>query len=64
MDGLVGGWVSGSKREITNNLIKLGLIEIIRFYLKIYDLWTHSPLLDRCMGGWLGGSVGRLTSNH
>ena len=30
------------------------------------DLWFVDTLapLDRCMGGWLGWSVGRFTSNH
>ena len=50
------GWVSGS-----NNVksLKLDLSKIIQFCLKIYDLWIHSPPLDRCMGGWLGGCMGQ-----
>ena len=44
--------------EITKNLIKLDLIEIIRFCLKIYDLWTHSHLwIDLWVGGWVDGWV-------
>ena len=41
----VGGWVGLQVEscEIGKNLIKLDLIEIIQFCLKIYDLWTHSP---------------------
>ena len=31
------------------NLIKLELIDIIQFCLKINDLWRHPP-----MGGWVG----------
>ena len=40
----VSGWVSESvgpflgSGQITNNLIKLGLIEIIQLCVKIYDL--------------------------
>ena len=56
-DGFVGLWVESC--EITKNLIKLDLIEIIQFCLKIYDLWTHSPP----MGGCMGRSVGRFMSN-
>ena len=41
--------------QITKNLINLGLIEIIQFCLKIYDLWRHPHL-------WVGGSKGG--SNH
>ena len=52
----MGRWVSGLKREINKNLIKLDLIEIIPFCLKIYDLWAHSHLW---IGGWLGGWVGQ-----
>ena len=36
MGGCVGGWVGSG--QITNNWINLDLIEIIWFYLKIYDL--------------------------
>ena len=44
MGGCVGGWVGGSVGQwmalgqCTKNLINLDLIEIIQFYLKIYDL--------------------------
>ena len=57
----VGGWVGLWVKlcEITKNLIKLDLIEIIQFCLKIYDLWTHSPPL----GGCIGGSVSGFMSN-
>ena len=41
--------------QITKNLIKLDLIEIIHFCLKIYDLCTHSPPLGGCMGGSVCG---------
>ena len=36
MGGSVGQWVGSG--QITKNLINLDLIEIIQFYLKIYDL--------------------------
>ena len=50
------GWVSGSKDvKIIKILIKLDVIEIIRFCLKIYDLWTHSHLwMGVYVGGWVG----------
>ena len=57
----MGQWVGS--RQIIKNRVNRHLIEIIEFCLKIYDLWTLPPL-DRCMGGWMGGSVGRFTSNH
>ena len=47
------GWVNGSNREITKNLIKLDLSEIIQFCVKIYHFLTHSPPLSKCMG-WVG----------
>ena len=40
MGGCVGGWVGqwvGSD-QMTKNLINLDVIEVIQFYLKIYDL--------------------------
>ena len=49
------------------NLIKVELINIIRFCLKIYDLWRHSHLwVDESVNGrahvwvvgWVGGSMG------
>ena len=52
MGGCMGEWVGewvGSGQM--TNLIKLKLIDIIRFCLKIYDLW---------MGGLMGG----LMLNH
>ena len=51
------GWVSGSKDVKSKFLIKLDLIEIIRFCLKIYDLWTALPPLDGWVDGWVSGSV-------
>ena len=60
MGGWLGGWVGQwvGSHQIIKNRVNRHLIEIIEFCLKIYDLWTHSPHLDRCMGGWLGGWVG------
>ena len=57
--GWVDGWVSGSKHvEIIKILIKLDLIEIILFCLKIYDLWTHYHLwIGVWVGGWVDGWV-------
>ena len=43
----VGEWVGSGKMT---NLIKLELIDIIRFCLKIYDFVETRPP----MGGWLG----------
>ena len=37
----VGEWVGSGQMT---NLIKLELINIIRFCLKIYDLWRHPHL--------------------
>ena len=47
--------------QITKNLINLGLIEIIQFCLKIYDLWRHPHLW---VGGWVGQRVGPITKNQ
>ena len=47
---------------MTKNLIKLDLIEIIQFCLKIMicrDTFTHGWVC-----GWLGGSMGGVRSNH
>ena len=52
MGGWMGVWVKSC--QITKNLIKLDLIEIIQFCLKVYDLWTHSPPLGGCMGEFVG----------
>ena len=46
----MGLWLESC--QIIKNLIK-----IIQC-LKIYDLWTHSPPLGGCMGGWVGQWVG------
>ena len=51
MGGCMGEWVGewvGSGQM--TNLIKLEFINIIRFSLKIYDLWRHPHL----WGGWGG----------
>ena len=40
----VVGWVDGSMGrvgQITRNRIKVELMKIIQFCLKIYDLWRH-----------------------
>ena len=56
MGGSVGqAWGSG---HITKYRIKLELIEIIQFCLKIYDMCRHPHL-------WVDGSLmGGLMSNH
>ena len=57
--GWLGGWVGSG--QMTEKLINLGLIEIIQFCLKIYDLWrhpTHTPT-HGLVGVWLGGLVGQ-----
>ena len=58
----MGQWVGLC--HIIKNRVNCHLIEIIEFCLKIYDLWTHSPHLDRWVVGWMGGSVGRFMSNY
>ena len=45
----VGEWVGSGKMT---NLIKLELIDIIRFCLTIYDLWRHPHLW---VDGWVNG---------
>ena len=53
----MGGLV-GQRSEIIKIIIKFYLIEIIRFCLKIYDLWTHSHLwIGVWVGGWVDGWV-------
>ena len=47
--GSVGQWVGSG--QMTKNLINFDLIEIIQFCLKIY-------------GGWVGGLMGGVRSNH
>ena len=42
--------------ENSKNQINLDLIEIIKFCLKIYDLWRHPHLL---VGGWVHGWIDR-----
>ena len=45
----MGGWVGSG--QITKYQINLDLIEIIQFFLKVYDLLRH---LHLWMGGWVG----------
>ena len=40
--------------QVTNNQINLNLIDIIKFCLKIYDLWIHPHLW---VVGWMGRSI-------
>ena len=53
--GWVGLWVESC--EITKNVIKLDLIEIINFYLKIYHLWIHDNISQPWVGVWVNGWV-------
>ena len=60
VDGSVGQWVGPG--QITKNLINLDLIEMIQFYLKIYELWRHPhPWVDGWVNGW--AHVKSLKSN-
>ena len=54
----VGEWVGSGQMT---NLIKLELIDIIRFCLKIYGfmIWGDTPTY-----GWMGGLMGGLMLNH
>ena len=67
----MGQWVGSG--HITKNRINLELIEIIQFFLKIYDWLRHSYLwVGVWVVGWMGGlmdgsmawSVGGTRSNH
>ena len=49
MGGCMGQWVGSGQMT---NLIKLELINIIWFCLKIYNLWRHPYL---CVDGWVNG---------
>ena len=55
----VNEWVNGWGSVQMTNLIKLELINIIQFCLKIYDLWRHPNY------GWVNGwaHVKSLKSN-
>ena len=47
----MGQWVGSG--QITKNQIKLELIVIIQFCLKIYDLWRHPYLwMSIWVNGW------------
>ena len=57
--GCMGEWVGSGQMT---NLIKLELIDIIQFCLKIYDLWRHPHLwVDGWVYGW--AHVKSLKSN-
>ena len=63
----MGGWMGGSLGQwvglghIIKYQIKLELIKIITFCLKIYDLWSPHLWLDGCINGW--AHVKSLKSN-
>ena len=52
--------------QISKSQINCDLIEIIQFFLKIYDLWRHPThgWVDGWMGGLLCGSGYGVMSNH
>ena len=52
MGGSVGQWVGSG--HVTKYQINLDLIEIIQFFLKIYDLLRHPHLW---VGVWINGWV-------
>ena len=59
----MGQWVGSA--QITKSLINLDLIEIIQFYLKIYDLRRHPYLwVGMWLVEWMCGSMGGVRSNH
>ena len=59
MGDWVGEWMGSAQMT---NLIKLELISIIQFCLKIYDLWRHPYLwVDWWVNGW--AQVKSLKSN-
>ena len=62
MHGLVYGWFGRwvsqwvGSCHITKNLIKLDVINIIQFCLKIYDLWGHPHVwVSVWVVGWVNG---------
>ena len=68
--GWVCGWMGGSvgqwegSGQMTKNLINLELIEIIQFFLKIYELLRHPhPWVGVWVVGWVSGSMGGVKSN-
>ena len=67
----MGQWVGSG--QIIKNGINLDLIEIIQFFLKIYDLLRHPHLwvgvwvvgwFSGLMDGSMDGSMGGTRSNH
>ena len=67
----VCGWLGGSmgqwegSGQITNNLINLDIIKILRFCFE--DLWfveTPHPSVGVWVVGWVSGSMGGVRSNH
>ena len=58
-------WVNGWGQVKSHNLINLDLIEVIQFYLKIYDLLRHPhPWVGVWVVWWMGGSMSWVRSNH
>ena len=56
----------GGLGQITNSLINLDKIKIIKFCLKIYDLKETLPpmggCMDSCVDGWFSGSISGVRS--
>ena len=61
IDWWVGGWMGWlmvGPGQIIKNQINHDLIEIIQFYLKIYDLLTDPHLwVGVWVVGWMGGLI-------
>ena len=62
--GWLGGWVGSC--QISKSQINCDLLEIIQFFLKIYDLWRHPThgWVHGWIGGLLCGSRCGVMSNH
>ena len=56
----------GGSGEITSYLINLDIIEIIQYFLKIYNLLRHPTYgwMYGWMGGLICGSMGEIRSYH
>ena len=59
----MGQWMALG--QMTKNVINPDLIEIIQFFLKIYDLKRHPhPCLGVWVVEWVNGSMAGARSNH
>ena len=64
LGGWVVQWVNGWGQVKSHNLINLDLIEVIQFYLKIYNLRHPHPWVGLWVVWWMGGSMSWVRSNH